>query len=67
MKNTRPTEMETPRHQGDMRTSDTRDDTHLTAPHQNCKPEIDLASWSALGKPSRDRRQKRTWTRRAAR
>ncbi|MDP2833827.1 MAG: hypothetical protein Q8Q28_11175 [Pseudomonadota bacterium] len=31
------------------------------AGNQPAKPELDLASWSALGKHSRDRRQKKAW------
>jgi hypothetical protein len=48
-------------HQATPKTSDSQDFTH--------KPEIDLQSWASLGgntKPSRtDRKQKRTWKRRA--
>jgi len=37
------------------------------AERQPIKPEVDLASWHALGgKPSRDRHLKRGWKRRAA-
>lgn len=57
-----PAEKETPRHQGHQgeRTSDTRDHTDTAS---SSKPEIDLGSWLALGKPSRDRRQKKAWMR----
>ena len=47
-------------HQGAKRTTDTREDADTTSSR---KPEIDLSSWSALGKPSRDRRQKKAWRR----
>lgn len=43
--------------------------TPKTSDSQEFKPEIDLQSWASLGgnvKPSRtDRKQKRTWKRRA--
>ncbi|MDP2433457.1 MAG: hypothetical protein Q8O33_15740 [Pseudomonadota bacterium] len=48
-------------HQATQKTSDSQEFTQ--------KPDIDLLSWAALGgdtKPSRiDRKQKRTWKRRA--
>lgn len=41
------------------------DHAAIVAENQPEKPELDLASWSALGKPSRDRRQKKAWMRKA--
>ena len=44
-------------------TSDTREHTAGTSAVPACKPEIDLGSWAALGKASRDCRQKKAWHR----
>lgn len=45
-------------------TSNTADSAAIVAENQPKKPEIDLASWAALGKSSRtERRPKRKWGR----